>query len=107
MNTASNLKLPVLFLIEDNKYAISVPVEVQTAGASVSKLVANFPDLFIEEVDGCDPIASFEALTPARARARQRLQRRDPLAAVHFLREERSAEHTAGLQSRPHLACRP
>ena len=52
LNSASNLKLPVLFLIEDNKYAISVPIEVQTAGGSVSKLVANFPNLLIEEVDG-------------------------------------------------------
>jgi 2-oxoisovalerate dehydrogenase E1 component len=72
MNTASNLKLPVLFLIEDNKYAISVPVEVQTAGGSISKLMANFPDFLIEEVDGCDPIASFESLTRAVAHCRQR-----------------------------------
>src|SRR5205823_9042553 len=84
MNTASNLKLPVLFLIEDNEYAISVPVEVQTAGASVSKLVANFPDLFIEEVDGCDPIASFEALTRAVAHCRQR--RGPALVHAHVIR---------------------
>jgi 2-oxoisovalerate dehydrogenase E1 component len=62
MNSACNLKLPVVFLIEDNKYAISVPVEVNTAGGSISKLVTGFPNLFIEEVDGCDPIASFETL---------------------------------------------
>src|SRR6266852_460898 len=72
LNTASNLKLPVIFLIEDNKYAISVPIEVQTAGGSVSKLVSNFPNLRIEEVDGCDPIASYEALTRAVDWSRQR-----------------------------------
>src|SRR5437763_6523894 len=72
LNTASNLKLPVLFLVEDNKYAISVPVEVQTAGGSVSKLVANFPDLLIVEVDGCDPVASYDALVHAADYCRQR-----------------------------------
>jgi len=61
MNTASNEKLPVLFVIEDNGYAISVPVEVQTAGGSVSRLVANFPNLHIEECDGTDPVASYRA----------------------------------------------
>src|SRR5947207_1691820 len=49
LNSASNLKLPILFLIEDNGYAISVPVEVQTAGGSVSRLVKTFPGLQVEE----------------------------------------------------------
>jgi 2-oxoisovalerate dehydrogenase E1 component len=61
MNSASNQKLPVLFLIEDNGYAISVPVEVQTAGGNVSKLVANFPNLLVEECDGTDPVAAYAA----------------------------------------------
>ena len=54
LNTACNLKLPVIFLIQDNEYAISVPVEVNTAGGSISKLVSGFPDLFIVECDGTD-----------------------------------------------------
>ncbi|MBX7223516.1 MAG: dehydrogenase E1 component subunit alpha/beta [Blastocatellia bacterium] len=72
LNTACNLKLPVLFLIEDNGYAISVPVEVQTAGASISKIVAGFPDLYIQEVDGCDPLASYAVLRDAVAYCRER-----------------------------------
>jgi 2-oxoisovalerate dehydrogenase E1 component len=72
LNTASNLKLPILFLIEDNGYAISVPIEVQTAGGSISKLVANFPHMFVEEVDGCDPLASYDVLSRAVAHVRAR-----------------------------------
>lgn len=72
LNTASNLKLPVVFLVEDNGYAISVPVEVNTAGGSISKLVRSFPGLMVEEVDGCDPIASMAALQKAHDYARQR-----------------------------------
>jgi 2-oxoisovalerate dehydrogenase E1 component len=72
LNAASNSKLPLLFLIEDNGYAISVPVEVQTAGGSISKLVAGFPDLFLEEVNGCDPLASYDVLIRAVAHCRQR-----------------------------------
>ncbi|MEX2031799.1 MAG: thiamine pyrophosphate-dependent enzyme, partial [Dehalococcoidia bacterium] len=54
--------LPVLYLVEDNGYAISVPVEVATAGGSISRLVSSFPNLLVEEVDGCDFIASYETL---------------------------------------------
>ena len=65
LNTASNKKLPIIFLVEDNGYAISTPVEVQTAGGSISKLVAHFPDLRVIEVDGCDLVASYEAMSDA------------------------------------------
>jgi len=61
MNTTSNLKLPLMFVVEDNEYAISVPVEVQTAGGSISRLVTGFPDFHFEEVDGTDPVASYAA----------------------------------------------
>ena len=72
LNTASNLKLPVVYLVEDNGYAISVPVEVNTAGGSISKLVRSFPDLLVEEVDGCDFVASYEVMKRAVAYARKR-----------------------------------
>jgi 2-oxoisovalerate dehydrogenase E1 component len=72
LNTASNLKLPVVYLVEDNGYAISVPVEVNTTGGSISKLVASFPDLYIQEVDGCDFLASHAVMERAVAYARER-----------------------------------
>ena len=72
LNTAAGKKLPVLYLVEDNGYAISVPVEVQTAGGSISKLVRSFPDMLVREVDGCDPLASLAVLREAAAWCRAR-----------------------------------
>ncbi|HEX7942015.1 MAG TPA: dehydrogenase E1 component subunit alpha/beta [Gemmatimonadaceae bacterium] len=72
LNSACNLKLPVVYVVEDNGYAISVPVEVNTAGGSISKLVTGFPGLFIQEVDGCDLVASYAAMTKAVDYARKR-----------------------------------
>jgi 2-oxoisovalerate dehydrogenase E1 component len=72
LNTASNLRLPVVFLIEDNGYAISVPVEVQTAGGDVSRLVEGFPDLLVKRCDGTDPVESLEALREAVEYCRRR-----------------------------------
>ncbi len=72
LNSACNLKLPVLFVVEDNGYAISVPVEVNTAGGSISKLVAGFPNLLVEQCDGCDPVAAYESVSRAVAHCRAR-----------------------------------
>lgn len=65
LNTACNLKLPVVFLLEDNGYAISVPVEVQTAGGDISKLVSGFPNLYRQKCDGTDAVESYAAMKRA------------------------------------------
>ncbi|MDR3721488.1 MAG: thiamine pyrophosphate-dependent dehydrogenase E1 component subunit alpha [Candidatus Acidoferrales bacterium] len=65
LNTASNRRLPVLFSIQDNGYAISVPVEVQTAGGNISRLVSGFPNFHFEEIDGTDPIVAYTAFKRA------------------------------------------
>ena len=72
INSASLRRAPVLFLITDNEYAISVPVEAQTAGGSISTIVRSVPGLRVEEVDGCDPIASFLVLKEAVTHLRDR-----------------------------------
>ena len=65
LNTASNGRLPVVYVVEDNGYAISTPVEVNTPGGNISRLVANFPNFHFVEVDGTDPIASYAAMREA------------------------------------------
>ena len=70
MNTASNQKLPVIFMVEDNGYAISVPVEVNTPGGNISRLVANFPNFFFAEIDGNDPVASLRTFQQAATHCR-------------------------------------
>ncbi|MGI4830470.1 MAG: alpha-ketoacid dehydrogenase subunit alpha/beta [Janthinobacterium lividum] len=70
LNTASNQKLPVLYVVEDNGYAISTPVEANTPGGSISRLVANFPNFHFAEIDGTDAIASYEAMVEAVAYCR-------------------------------------
>src|SRR3981081_3539297 len=65
LNTASNLRLPVIFCVQDNEYAISVPVEVQTSGGNISRLVSGFPNFHFEEIDGTDPVVAYAALRRA------------------------------------------
>jgi len=72
LNTASTRRLPVVFVVQDNQYAISVPVEVQTPGGNISRLVANFPNFHFEEIDGTDPVASYAAFVRAVAHCRSR-----------------------------------
>src|SRR5690606_13018827 len=71
LNSASQLRLPLVILVEDNGYAISVPVEVQTPGGDISRLVENFPSLGIFRVDGTDYVASWQTMGEAVAYARE------------------------------------
>jgi 2-oxoisovalerate dehydrogenase E1 component len=72
LNSACIGKLPVVYMIEDNGYAISVPVEVQTAGGDLSKLVSSFPGLYVQSIDGTDFLGSYRAVSDAVAYARAR-----------------------------------
>jgi 2-oxoisovalerate dehydrogenase E1 component len=72
LNSACLGRLPVVYLVEDNGYAISVPVEVQTAGGDISKLVSSFPGLFVQSIDGTDFPASYKAMKAAVEYARAR-----------------------------------
>jgi 2-oxoisovalerate dehydrogenase E1 component len=72
LNYACLRKLPVLYVVQDNGYAISVPVDVQTAGGKISSLVRSFPYLLTLECDGTDFPESYEAAGKAAEYVRQR-----------------------------------
>ena len=72
LNSACLRKLPILFLIEDNGWAISVPVQFQTPGGNIARLVANYPELFLGECDGSDPLESYSILQLAAGYCRAR-----------------------------------
>jgi 2-oxoisovalerate dehydrogenase E1 component len=72
LNSACLGRLPVVYLVEDNGYAISVPLEVQTAGGDISRLVSSFPGLYVQGVDGTDFAASYRVMQDAIGYARAR-----------------------------------
>jgi 2-oxoisovalerate dehydrogenase E1 component len=72
MNTSCTRRLPVLFLVEDNGYAISVPVEFQTPGGDISRLVRSFPGLHVASIDGTDFFESLQAMREGVAYVRAR-----------------------------------
>src|SRR5437764_8485653 len=84
LNVACAKSLPVLFLVEDNGYAISVPVEIQTAGGDISRLVRSFPGLHVASVDGTDFLASLDAMREAATYVRER--RGPALVHAHVVR---------------------
>ena len=67
LNSACTKPAPVLYLVEDNGYAISVPVAVQTPGGDVSRLVESFPNLKVFRCDGTDYFDSHRTMHAAVA----------------------------------------
>lgn len=62
--------LPIVFVIQDNGWAISVPINEQTAGGSSAKFGRGYEGLSVFEVDGCDYLQTSESLNTAVQKAR-------------------------------------
>ena len=73
LNWASREKSPVIFHVENNGYAISVPIEEQTAGSSIFKISAGYENLHRIKIDGTDYFESLLAFKLAVDRARKGL----------------------------------
>jgi 2-oxoisovalerate dehydrogenase E1 component len=72
LNTASTRRLPVLYLVEDNGYAISVPVDVQTPGGDISRVLEGYPGLRTFRCDGTDFLSSYRTMREAVGHVRER-----------------------------------
>jgi 2-oxoisovalerate dehydrogenase E1 component len=99
LNTACSLALPLIYLVEDNGYAISVPVDAQMPGGDISRLVEGFPGLRVIRCDGTDFIASDGAMREAVSIARGRqgpalVHARVTRPYAHSLSDDESAYKT-------------
>jgi 2-oxoisovalerate dehydrogenase E1 component len=70
LNYACIHQLGVIFVIQDNGWAISVPVHEQTAGGSITHMAEGYVGLAVYPVDGGDYVALHEALEAAMQRGR-------------------------------------
>jgi len=86
LNVACAKKLPLFYLVEDNGYAISVPIEVQTAGGNIARLAKGFPGLHVGECDGTDPLESYAVCKEA----------------IHYVRERRGPALVHASVTRPY-----
>ena len=73
LNWSSRVKAPVIFHIENNGYAISVPIDEQTSGGSVYKISSGYENLHRIKIDGTDYFESLIAFNSACDRARKGL----------------------------------
>ena len=71
LNWASRVKAPVIFHVENNGYAISVPIEEQTSGSSIYNISSGYENLYRIKIDGTDYFESLLAFKTAVDRARK------------------------------------
>jgi len=71
LSWAARIKAPIVFLVENNGYAISVPIDEQRPGGKIAENFSSFIGLNVEKVDGCNFIQSFDVMYRALERARQ------------------------------------
>lgn len=71
LNFASIHQLPVIFVVQNNGWAISVSVDEQTAGGDITKCISSIPGLRVETIDGCDFKETTKTMKEVIAHARE------------------------------------